>query len=130
MTQAQAEYLDKSFAVERLARALERAWDQPSPWREALTNHARATHEELLAIEDFVAALYARMGDFAAFTEVARLYFCAVIYCETARRLGCPDRAGGYLMREHQVFGPAARAICAAARAQRFALPHVPREHA
>jgi FADH2 O2-dependent halogenase len=103
------------LGIERLARALEVGWGRAA-WGEALQEHAALTAAELLAVEDYVSALYARMDDFAAFTEIARLYFCAVIYCETARRLGCPARAGGLLMREHPVFGPRAREICDAVR--------------
>ncbi len=103
------------LGIERIAQAMSRHWGAPEPWSSAMAEHARRTELELLALEHFVAALYARMGDFEAFTDVARLYFCAVVWCETARRLDRPDLAGGFLMGEHPVFGPRARACCDAA---------------
>lgn len=103
------------LGIERLARAVETAWGDGAPWDAAMQAHAAATAAEWEVLEHFVAALYARMGDFEAFTDVARLYFCAVVFCETARRLGRPEAAGGFLMRDHPVFGPTARACRAMA---------------
>lgn len=103
------------LGIERLAEALDRGWHRTDRWREMLADYSTETAADLLALEHFVAALYARMGDFAAFTEIARLYFCAVVYCETARRLGRPEVAGGFLMRRHPRFAPAASACCDAA---------------
>jgi FADH2 O2-dependent halogenase len=105
------------LGIERLTKAIAEAWERPG-WHAALQQHAEMTAAELLAVEDYVSALFARMDDFAAFTEIARLYFCAVIYSETARRLGNPERAGGLLMRQHPAFGSRAKDVCAAARAQ------------
>jgi FADH2 O2-dependent halogenase len=39
------------------------------------------------------------------------LYFAAVSYAETAYRLGRPELAAGFLLREHAGFGPAARGL-------------------
>jgi FADH2 O2-dependent halogenase len=103
------------LGIERLARVLGEGWRDEARFAAGLEAHRVDTAAELLALERFIAALYARMGDFEGFTEVARLYFCAVIQCETARRLGRPGAAGGFLMRSHPVFGPASRAACAAA---------------
>lgn len=105
------------LGIDRLARAMETAWADGDRFAKALEAHAEATASELVALEDFVSALYARMGDFQAFTDVARLYFCAVIYAETARRLGRSESEGGFLAKGHAELGRATRELCAAARA-------------
>jgi len=104
------------LGIERVAEALERHWDDTTAFRMALAGHAASTAADLLALEGFVSALYARLGEFEAFVEVARLYFCVVIYAETARRLGRAGEEGGFLARNHPYLGPEASAICAAAR--------------
>ena len=58
-----------------------------------------------------IGALYATMGDFAAFTAVSLLYFAAVSFAETAQRLGRPELAPGFLLREHPTFGPMSRLL-------------------
>lgn len=105
------------LGIERLARLLGPDWSDPGAFAAGLERYRVETAGDLLALERFIAAMYARMGEFPAFTEVARLYFCAVIQCETARRLGRPEASGGFLMRDHRIFGPASRAACAAASA-------------
>jgi len=104
------------LGIERLSRAMETAWADDERFAKALEMHARATASELLALEDFVSALYARLGDFQGFTEMARLYFCAVIYAETARRLGRAEAEGGFLAKDHTDLGRATREICEASR--------------
>ncbi|MGE3308545.1 MAG: NAD(P)/FAD-dependent oxidoreductase [Limisphaerales bacterium] len=107
------------LGIERLARAIGKAWDDRARFEAALEDHAKATASELLALEQFVSALYARLGagDFDGFTEVARLYFCVVIYSETARRLGRAGEEGGFLAKDHGELGTLAAGICAGARA-------------
>ena len=105
------------LGIERLAGAMERHWADAAAWQTAMDAHAATTADELLALEGYVSALYARLGDFAAFVEVARLYFCVVIYAETARRLGRAPEEGGFLARHHPDLGPRAAEICAVARA-------------
>jgi FADH2 O2-dependent halogenase len=63
-----------------------------------------------------VAALYASMSDFPLFTSLSLLYFAAASFTETARRLGRPELAGGFLMRDHPLFGPGSRACLERAR--------------
>lgn len=104
------------LGIERLARAMESAWGDRTAFASSMERHARATSAEWLALEEFVSALYARLGDFAAFTEIARLYFCAVIWAETARRLGRSEAEGGFLGKDHPELGAEARSICEAAR--------------
>lgn len=78
----------------------------------ALDEYAARTERELDATERLVAALYASMADFGLFKRLARLYFAAASFTEMARRLGQPARAPGFLLCDHPVFGPSARAIC------------------
>ena len=58
-----------------------------------------------LAAARLIAALYANMHDFPVFSALSLLYFTAVSYAETARRLGKPQLAGAFLMHDHPVFG-------------------------
>ena len=103
------------LGIERLAAALRDHWKSPDGLTAALGSYAVETTADMLALEKFIAALYARLGDFPAFTEIARLYFCAVIHCETTRRLGRPGDSGGFLMRNHPEFAADANACCDAA---------------
>ena len=64
-----------------------------------------------MAASRLIGALYATMGNFAAFTAVSLLYFAAVSFAETAQRLGKPELAPGFLLREHPTFGPASRLL-------------------
>lgn len=100
------------LGIERLARAFEEDWDDAGRLSAALRRYAEATWADQRTLERYIAALYARMGDFPAFTEIARLYFCAVIFCETSRRLGLTERAPGFLMRDHPEFAAGAARIC------------------
>jgi FADH2 O2-dependent halogenase len=65
----------------------------------------------LLAASRLIGALYATMDNFPAFTAVSMLYFAAVSFAETAYRLGKPELATGFLLREHADFGPASRGL-------------------
>lgn len=103
------------LGIERLARALDELWNDPVGLANSLKEYAEATWADQRTLERYIAALYARMGDFTAFTEIARLYFCAVIYTETSRRWGSAGSKPGFLMREHVEFDAAAKLICEAA---------------
>jgi FADH2 O2-dependent halogenase len=90
---------------------IERDW--PSPGLAGrLADYARQTTAELLAAERLVAALYANMNDFELFKRLSLLYFAAASFSETARRLGKPELAPGFLLHDHPAFGPKAR-LCA-----------------
>ena len=94
------------MGVRRLAEVLACGdWSGPD-FGAKLQRHEEQTREELLAAERMVAALYANMGDFETFSAVSLLYFAAVSYSETARRLGKPELADSFLLRNHPVFGP------------------------
>ena len=46
------------------------------------------------------------MGNFPLFTSLSLLYFVAVSYSETVRRLGKPHLAQSFLLHDHPSFGP------------------------
>ena len=64
-----------------------------------------------MAASRLIGALYATMGNLPAFRAVSLLYFAAVSFAETAYRLGKPELATGFLLREHAGFGPASRRL-------------------
>jgi FADH2 O2-dependent halogenase len=98
------------IGIERLARIIHKYRDSADlGWQ--LQSYAQQTDCDLLAASRLIGALYATMGDFAAFTAVSLLYFAAVSFAETAHRLGKPELAPGFLLREHPAFGPASRVL-------------------
>jgi tetracycline 7-halogenase / FADH2 O2-dependent halogenase len=82
----------------------------------ALRAYSRATEDELDATERLVAALYASMADPPLFKRLTLLYFAAASYAETARRLGRPELAPGFLLHAHPRFGPELLACAESAR--------------
>ena len=105
------------LGVQRLLRLLESdSWESPA-FAAGLRDYAAATERELDATEQLVAALYASMRDFELFKRLALLYFAAASFSETARRLGVPARAQGFLLCDDAAFGPEMRACVDAALA-------------
>ena len=98
------------LGIERLAAILETRPDTDA-LAFALQQYARQTDEDLLAVSRLISALYATMGNFAAFTAVSFLYFAAVSFAESALRLGKPELAAGFLLDQHPGFGPGARRL-------------------
>ena len=98
------------MGIERLGRILDRYFESDDLAGQ-LQGYAEQTDGELLAASRLIGALYATMGNFHAFTAVSLLYFAAVSYAETAYRLGKPELATGFLLREHASFGPAAQEV-------------------
>jgi tetracycline 7-halogenase / FADH2 O2-dependent halogenase len=94
------------MGIERVARILGLGLAS-----EPLREYAAKTDGELLAASRLIGALYATMGNFPAFTAVSMLYFAAVSFAETAYRLGKPELAAGFLLREHAEFGPDSRKL-------------------
>jgi tetracycline 7-halogenase / FADH2 O2-dependent halogenase len=85
------------LGVERLAAWL--AQNPGVPDVATLAEFAAETEADLLAAARLISALYARLADPAGFRAIALIYFVAVSYAETARRLGRADLAPGFLMR-------------------------------
>ncbi|HEX4022039.1 MAG TPA: FAD-dependent oxidoreductase [Acidobacteriaceae bacterium] len=90
----------------RLAAIVEQDWESPR-FEKRLQTYAAETEAELLATARLIASLYANMGNFPVFAALSLLYFAAVSYAETARRLGKPELASSFLLHAHPVFGPA-----------------------
>ena len=90
------------LGVERIARMLE---DAPVPAPGALAAHAIETDGDLTAAAALIGALLGRMDRPADLHRLLMLYFAAASFSETARRLGRPGLAGGFLLRKHPTFG-------------------------
>jgi tetracycline 7-halogenase / FADH2 O2-dependent halogenase len=105
------------LGVQRLLRVLESDHWGGAAFDADLADYAERTERELDATEQLVAALYASMNDFEQFKRLTLLYFAAASFSETARRLGMPDKAQGFLMTDDPVFGPETRACAAIALA-------------
>ena len=103
------------LGVTRLAEILERDWNSPR-LTSSLTDYAAQTDADLLATAHLIGALYANMNNFPVFVALSLLYFAAVSYSEAARRLGKPDLASSFLLREHLDFGPACSSLLERAR--------------
>lgn len=99
------------LGVSRLGQAIERDWGGAG-FDERLKSYAAQTDEDLLAAGRLVGALYRSTGDFEVFSALSLLYFAAASFTETARRLGRPELAGAFLLRDHSCFGPQSRACC------------------
>lgn len=102
------------LGILRLAEALAHDWERPG-LEKRLAEYARHTQAELDATERLVAALYASMADFELFKRLSLLYFAAASFSETARRLGRPELAPGFLLCDHASFGPESAGIAEAA---------------
>jgi FADH2 O2-dependent halogenase len=94
--------------IERLGQIIREHRDSGDLARQ-LQSYAEETDGNLLVASRLIAALYANMGDFPAFTALSLLYFAAVSFAETAHRLGKPELAPGFLLHRHPSFGPASR---------------------
>jgi FADH2 O2-dependent halogenase len=94
------------LGVSRLAEILRHDW-QTEHFSDNLTNYAAKTDAELLAASRLIGALYANMNDFPVFVSLSLLYFAAVSFSETARRLGKPQLATSFLLHDDPRFGPA-----------------------
>jgi FADH2 O2-dependent halogenase len=103
------------LGIHRLARIVGESRDDDA--REArLRRYARLTAREAMAASALVGACYATFGDFPHFAALSMLYFVAASYAEMARRLGRPDLAAAFLLRNRPAFRRAFRRHCRAAR--------------
>jgi len=103
------------LGVSRLASIFESDWDS-SRLEARLTDYAAQTDADLLATSRLIAALYANLNNFPVFVSLSLLYFAAVSYSETVRRLGKPHLASSFLLRDHPDFGPVSRRLLEYAR--------------
>lgn len=103
------------LGVTRIAQLLRQHWGQTSLAFE-LKAYERITFEELDAAAQLVGALYANMDRFPMFQDLSLLYFVAASFSESARRLGKPELADGFLLCRNPDFAKQFRQICTAAR--------------
>jgi FADH2 O2-dependent halogenase len=106
------------LGVSRLAEIIEQDWTSES-FSSRVRTAAAKSEGELLATGRLVGSLYANMGNFPVFISLALLYFAAVIYSETARRLGKPQLAASFLLHDDPSFGHQCRELFARARGTR-----------
>jgi len=106
------------LGVARLAEIIEQGWASES-FSSRVRSAAAKSESELLATGRLVGSLYASMGNFPVFISLALLYFAAVIYSETARRLGKPQLAASFLLHDHPSFGNQCQELFARARGTR-----------
>ena len=86
-----------------------------SKFQQQLRDYAAQTTLELETAARLVGALYTNMNRFEVFKELSLLYFTAASFSETARRLGKPELADGFLLCRHPVFAKQFVTICEAA---------------
>lgn len=94
------------LGVDRLASIIEHHWNSPQ-FEKRLETYAAQTDADLLAAARLIGSLYANMNNFPVFASLSLLYFAAVSFSETARRLGKPALAPSFLLHDHPHFGPA-----------------------
>lgn len=110
------------LGVERLAAALGRGVPGDGPI-EGLETYATQTIEELDATERLVAGLYATFDDPPLFKRLALMYFAAASFAESHRRLGTPEKSGGFLLCRRPEFSAALQHVCE--QAQRGVSPEM-----
>ena len=102
------------LGVQRIGRVLERTLDDDQR-SAALQAYAAITDAEFMQTSQLIAALYANMGNFAAFRALTLLYFAAASYAEAARHLQRPHLATSFLLQDNPHFGPQCRQLFAKA---------------
>lgn len=93
------------LGVTRMAEILERDWGTED-FHVQIASYAAKTDGELVATARLIGGLYASLGNFPVFAALTLLYFAGSSYAETARRLGKPQLAASFLLRDHPTFGP------------------------
>lgn len=83
------------LGVERLAAILPNG---PNPNRADLDRYGAETAADLGAASELIAALHRQLARPAEFHSLLMLYFAAASFSETARRLGRPELAPGFLL--------------------------------
>jgi FADH2 O2-dependent halogenase len=98
------------LGISRLSELIERAWNSDDFFCKVV-KVADRSEGELLATARLIGSLYASMNNFPVFVSMSLLYFAAVIFSESARRLGKPQMAASFLLHDHPYFGPQCREI-------------------
>ncbi len=93
------------LGVSRLARVFEESW-KTSRFERDMETYAEQTDKDLLATGRLIGALYRCLDSFSTFRTISLLYFATASYSETVRRLGRPELASSFLLRDHPHFGP------------------------
>jgi len=81
------------LGIQRVAAIIAESWGTPALWHNFRHYAARST-AELETTARLVGALYDAFGDWERFTALSNLYFAAVSYAESARRIGHKALAG------------------------------------
>jgi FADH2 O2-dependent halogenase len=103
------------LGIGRMADILQNHREKPS-FSPALQNYAMHTHAELAAASRLIGALYSATSSFPRFSTLSLVYFAAVSFAETVRRLGRPAIGSSFLLHDHPTFGPACLEIYERAR--------------
>jgi FADH2 O2-dependent halogenase len=96
------------LGISRLSELIQQAWDTDDFFCKVRDITAKS-EGELLATARLIGSLYSSMNNFPVFVSMSLLYFAAVIFSETARRLGKPHMAASFLLHDHPYFGPQCR---------------------
>ncbi len=94
------------LGIARIADILQNHWEKPS-FGPALEHYAAHTRGELGAAGRLIGALYSATGSFPRFSALSLVYFAAVSYAETVRRLRKAEMASSFLLYDHPAFGAA-----------------------
>jgi tetracycline 7-halogenase / FADH2 O2-dependent halogenase len=99
------------LGISRLGRAIEFGIGTNN-FHQALRDYSEQTMLEIKIVEKLVAALYASMGDMSLFSPLSLLYFAAVSFTETNRRLGRAQCVPGFLHAHDERFQAGLEGCC------------------
>ncbi|HAB19818.1 MAG TPA: tryptophan 7-halogenase [Verrucomicrobiota bacterium] len=108
------------FGIERLGRMFSKGL---VPTSEELKNYEKETTADLTCVAELVGAMLKNLGRAEVFQRLGMLYFAAASYAESARRLGRPILAPGFLLRDRAEFRMAMRELCAWSRCDHLDRP-------
>lgn len=97
------------LGIQRLARMLE---GQGNSAGSTLRDYATETNDDLDAAARLLAALHHSFGSPERFQKLTMLYFAAVSFAETMRRLGRPADTTVFLLRKRPGFGAEMLRLC------------------
>lgn len=91
------------LGIVRLGELMDRFFEPPE-WSSYLEQYARTTGEEACRVGRLVGTAYQAMKYPTLFNAVTRLYFVALSFEETLRRLNRVPSGNGFLLGDHPVF--------------------------